>query len=194
MHRLASISQAFAPLFSVMPTRRQFLAHSTLFAAAFALPAAARAALATPEKSLSFYNTHTGETARSVFWANGEYLPAGLGEINKVLRDHRSGEIAPIDPRLLSLLDQLTAATRPGATLHVISGYRSPHSNQLLAEQSGGVAKRSLHMDGKAIDIRLPGFDLARLRDCALALQGGGVGFYPDSQFVHVDTGRVRRW
>lgn len=177
-----------------MLSRRQFLTHSAAFAAAFALPSAARAALAAPEKLLSFYNTHTGEATRSTFWANGEYIPAGLAEINKVLRDHRSGEIAPIDPRLLMLLDQVTSATRPGATLHVISGFRSAHTNQMLAGQSGGVAKRSLHMDGKAIDIRLPGFDLARLRDCALALQGGGVGFYPDSQFVHIDTGRVRRW
>lgn len=175
-------------------TRRQFLTHSGLLAAGLCLPAAARAALAAPAKSLSFYNTHTGEAARSVFWADGEYLPDGLAEINKVLRDHRSGEIAAIDPRLLTLLDQLTSITKPGGTLHVISGYRSPHTNQLLAEQSGGVAKRSLHMDGKAIDVRIPGLPLTQLRDCALALRGGGVGYYAQSQFVHLDTGRVRSW
>lgn len=175
-------------------SRRQFLTRSATLAAGLCLPTAARAALATPEKSLSFYNTHTGETARSVFWADGQYIPSGLAEINKVLRDHRSGEIAPIDPRLLTLLDQVTSIIRPGSTLHVISGFRSAHTNQLLAQQSGGVAKRSLHMDGKAIDIRIPGLPLTQLRDCALGLRCGGVGFYAQSQFVHLDTGRVRSW
>lgn len=175
-------------------SRRQFLTRSAVLAAGLCLPAAARAALATREKSLSFYNTHTGETVRSVFWADGEYLPTGLAEINKVLRDHRSGEIAPIDPRLLTLLDQVTSIVKPGSTLHVISGFRSAQSNQLLAEQSGGVAKRSLHMDGKAIDVRIPGAQLTQLRDCALGLRCGGVGYYAQSQFVHLDTGRVRSW
>lgn len=175
-------------------SRRQFLSRSALFAAGLCLPGAARAALAAPEKILRLYNTHTGEATRTVFWADGEYLPDGLAEINTILRDHRSGEIAAIDPRLLTLLDQVTAMTKPGATLHIISGYRSAHTNQLLAEQSGGVARRSLHMDGKAIDIRIPGFELTQLRDCALGLRSGGVGFYAQSQFVHLDTGRVRSW
>lgn len=175
-------------------SRRHFLTHSALLVAGLSLPAAARAALALPEKTLRLYSTHTSESTRSVFWADGEYLPAGLAEINNILRDHRSGEIAAIDPRLLTLLDQVTSMTRPGSTLHVISGYRSFHTNQLLSEQSGGVAKRSLHMDGKAIDVRIPGFDLVQLRDCALGLRSGGVGFYAQSQFVHLDTGRVRSW
>jgi uncharacterized protein YcbK (DUF882 family) len=108
--------------------------------------------------------------------------------------DHRTNDIAAIDPELLTLLDRVTTLVSPGDTLHVISGYRSPLTNQTLAQQSGGVAKHSLHLGGKAIDIRIPGRDLAQLRDGALSLKGGGGGFYPKSQFVHLDTGRVRRW
>lgn len=175
--------------------RRQFLRNSALLSAGLCLPGFARAALmAAPERCLRLYNTHTGETLNTTFWAEGVFIPDALADINRVLRDHRTNDIAVIDPQLLTLLDHVTTLVSPGDTLHVISGYRSPLTNQALADQSGGVAKRSLHMEGKAIDIRIPGRDLSRLRDSALSLQGGGVGFYPKSQFVHVDTGRVRSW
>lgn len=159
------------------------------------MPGLARASLKTaPERSLRLYNTHTGEALKTVFWADGMFLPDALADINKILRDHRTNDIAAIDPQLLNLLERVTSLVSPGGTLHIISGYRSPLTNQTLAAQSGGVAKHSLHLDGKAIDIRIPGRDLSLVRDSALSLKGGGVGFYPKSQFVHLDTGRVRRW
>ncbi|HWJ94586.1 MAG TPA: DUF882 domain-containing protein, partial [Telluria sp.] len=100
----------------------------------------------------------------------------------------------PIDPQLLLLLDKVSAQFGSQHVLHIISGYRSPESNAKLHENSSGVAKHSLHMEGKAIDVRIPGKDLAQLRKAAMAVRGGGVGYYPDSQFVHMDTGRVRYW
>ena len=176
-------------------SRRQFLGHSAVLGAGLYLPGSALASLLTePERSLNLYNTHTGESLKSVFWAEGAFIPESLADINKLLLDHRTNDVAAIDPQLLNLLGTITKLVSPGDTLHVISGYRSPQSNQALADQSNGVARHSLHMDGKAIDIRLPGRDLAYLRDSALSLKRGGVGYYPKSQFVHVDTGRVRSW
>jgi uncharacterized protein YcbK (DUF882 family) len=159
------------------------------------LPASARGApVQRAEKSLSFYHTHTGEALNRVFWADGAYVPGALADINRLLRDHRTNEVSPIDPQLLSLLERLTSLTGTHDTLHVISGYRSPQTNRTLADRSDGVSRHSLHLEGKAIDIRIPGRDLQRLRNAALSLRGGGVGFYPLSQFVHVDVGRVRAW
>ncbi|WP_229455853.1 DUF882 domain-containing protein [Massilia sp. KIM] len=144
---------------------------------------------------MRLYNTHTGEKLRSVFWAEGEFIPDALQDINKVMRDHRTNKIADIDPQLLLLVDMLNDKLgNDNKELHIISGYRSPESNAKLHANSNGVAKRSMHMDGKAIDIRLPGKDLKMLHRAAMSLKGGGVGYYPDSQFVHMDTGRVRYW
>jgi uncharacterized protein YcbK (DUF882 family) len=117
-----------------------------------------------------------------------------MKDINKVLRDHRNNKIAQMDPELLLLLTQLNDKLENNKELHIISGYRSPESNAKLHAASGGVAKRSLHMDAKAIDIRLPGKDLKMLHKAAMSLKGGGVGYYASSQFVHMDTGRVRYW
>jgi uncharacterized protein YcbK (DUF882 family) len=111
-----------------------------------------------------------------------------------VLRDHRTDEVAEMDPRLLDLLFNLQGKLGASTPFHVISGYRSPRSNAMLVAKGGGVAKKSLHMQGKAIDIRLPGRELADLRKAALGLKAGGVGYYPKSDFVHVDVGRVRHW
>ena len=178
-----------------MNHRRSFLKGSVALASAISLPALARTAQAAPgERTLRLYNTHTGETVRSVFWAEGQFIPDALQDINKVLRDHRNNKIAPIDPQLLVLLNEVSAKFGDNQLVHVISGYRSPESNAKLRANSTGVAKHSMHMDGKAIDIRLPGKDLAQLRKAAMAMRGGGVGYYPDSQFVHMDTGRVRYW
>ncbi|MES2263182.1 MAG: DUF882 domain-containing protein [Pseudomonadota bacterium] len=178
-----------------MNQRRSFLKSSVAVASALSLPALARAAVAAPhERSLRFYNTHTGETLRTLFWAEGRFVPDALQDINRLLRDHRSNTVAPIDPALLLLLDKVSSQFCSNNVIHVISGYRSPETNQKLAELSGGVAQHSLHMEGKAIDVRLPGQDLASLRKAALAQHAGGVGYYPDSQFVHMDTGRVRAW
>ncbi len=145
-------------------------------------------------KTLSFHNLHTGENLRTEFWAEGQFIPEALGQINRVLRDHRTNEISTIDPTLLDLLHALQRKIETQETFHVISGYRSPASNAKLRAQSGGVANRSLHMSGKAIDIALPGTRLTDLRRAALSLRAGGVGYYPASGFVHVDTGRVRQW
>ena len=166
-----------------------------MLACALGTPTIARAALVGQrEKSLKLFNTHTGETFSDVFWADGQFLPDSLNGINYVLRDHRSDKVLPIDTDLLSLLEKVSVQVGQNHALHVISGYRSPESNQLLADRSGGVARHSLHLEGKAIDIRVPGRDLSSVRQIALGLRGGGVGFYPDSQFVHIDTGRVRSW
>lgn len=181
-----------------MNQRRSFLSTSvkaSLLLASSGLPLIGKASVAAPaERKLSLYNTHTGESVNRVFWAEGQFVPDALQDINKVLRDHRNNAIAPIDPQLLLLLDQVNAKMGSANTLHIISGYRSPESNALLNETTTGVAKHSMHMDGKAIDIRMPGRNLAQLRKAAMSLRGGGVGYYPDSQFVHMDTGRLRSW
>ncbi|GGE85726.1 DUF882 domain-containing protein [Massilia psychrophila] len=172
-----------------------------MLASVLAAPAIVRAApaaaplLATPhERTLRMYNTHTGESLRTVFWAEGQFVPGAMDDINQLLRDHRNNQVAPIDPKLLLLLDQVSSAVGANSVVHIISGYRSPASNQLLAEKTSGVAKHSMHLDGKAIDVRIPGRDLASLHKAALRVGGGGVGYYPDSQFVHMDTGRLRHW
>lgn len=181
-----------------MNQRRSFLKSSVVLATALSVPAFARAAQTTKvepvERTLRLYNTHTGESLRSIFWAEGQFVPDALKDINKLLRDHRSNTIAEIDPQLLMLLDRVSGKFGGSDVLHVISGYRSPETNRKLAAASGGVARHSMHLDGKAIDIRLPGRDLAQLHKAALAARGGGVGYYPKSQFVHMDTGRVRTW
>lgn len=166
-------------------------------AAGFASLAAgpALAALAGPgERSLALHNIHTGEAIRTTFWANGAFQTAALRDIDFVLRDFRTGEVSEIDPHLLVLLHRINQTTGVDKPFEVISGYRSPKTNASLASNSGGVAKRSLHMRGMAIDVRLPGVQLDHLRKTALSLKAGGVGYYPKSNFIHVDTGRVRFW
>jgi len=178
-----------------MNQRRSFLKSSVVLASVIGMPALAKAAQAAPgERTLRLYNTHTGESLRSVFWAEGQFIPDALQDINKLLRDHRNNKIAEMDPKLLLLLNDVGSKFGESQTLHIISGYRSPESNAKLHANSDGVAKHSMHMDGKAIDIRLPGKDLAQLRKAAVSMRAGGVGYYPDSQFVHMDTGRVRYW
>ncbi len=158
-----------------------------------ARPAMAALAEGRPRK-LAFYNLHTEEKLSATYWADGGYVADELGAIDHLLRDFRTGSVHTIDPKLLDLLYSLDRSLGSAQPFHVISGYRSPHTNAVLHAKSNGVASHSLHMVGKAIDIRLPGRSLADLRNAALALRSGGVGYYPKSDFVHVDTGRVRRW
>jgi len=158
-----------------------------------AMPALANRVTA-PARELAFYNTHTGESVSCAYWGDGDYVAGGLTEINRILRDHRSGEVYPIAPELLDLLYSLKHEVSGNRPFEIISGYRSPKTNAKLRNKSAGVAKRSLHMSGKAIDVRLPGCDLDRLRQAALAMKAGGVGYYPSSNFIHVDVGRVRFW
>ena len=180
--------------------RRRFLGAGAAIAAAAVLPSrlsAAPAAKRVPERVLSFFNTHTGERLRAAYCCGGVYQPDALRDINHILRDFRANAVKPIDPKLLDFLHELGGTLETDAPFHIISGYRSPHTNGLLRERGGpatGVASRSLHMEGKAIDIRVPGVKLDHLRGAARSLKLGGVGFYPSSNFVHVDTGRVRYW
>jgi uncharacterized protein YcbK (DUF882 family) len=146
------------------------------------------------ERALGFYNTHTGESITTVYWAEGDYVHSGLEEIAVILRDHRSGDVHSIQKELLDLLYVLQMKVGCSNPYKVISGYRSPATNAKLRKHSTGVAKRSYHMQGKAIDIRLPGCDLDQLHRVALEVKAGGVGYYGASDFIHVDVGPVRRW
>jgi uncharacterized protein YcbK (DUF882 family) len=178
-------------------SRRSFVKLGAIAAATAILPRAALgsgARMSVAEKSLAFYNTHTGETLKSVYWAEGEYFPDSLREINHILRDPRNNEVHDIDPQLLDLLFAIRQEIDTSQPFHVISGYRSAETNAFLRAHTTGVAENSLHLVGKAIDIRSPGRELRHLQKAATALRGGGVGYYPKSDFVHVDIGRVRYW
>ena len=178
-------------------SRRSFLAAGLAATALCILPhkAAASFSKAFPfEKALSFENIHTGEKMKTIYWQQGMYLPEALTDINHILRDYRTGEVKEIDTDLLDLLFALHRKLDSKVPFDVISGYRSPATNALLHRRSNGVATHSLHMYGKAIDIRLPGYELNTLRRAARDLRRGGVGYYPASDFVHVDVGRVRYW
>jgi uncharacterized protein YcbK (DUF882 family) len=177
--------------------RRAFLRRTARLAAAVPLlPHAPRVwASVGDARALAFEHTHTRESLSLVYAADGRYLPDALAAVNRFLRDHYSGEVGSIDPRLLDQLHALKLAFGSERPFHVISGYRCPTTNEKLrARGGGGVARGSLHLEGRAIDIRLPGVALARLREGALDMKAGGVGFYPASDFVHIDTGRVRHW
>jgi len=147
-----------------------------------------------PERKLSLLNLHTGESITATYWAEGEYQNSELAAINNILRDHRTGDVHPMDNGLLELLNTLHQKVDARESFQVISGYRSPKTNAKLSKKSNGVAKKSLHMQGRAIDIRLPGCTLSDLRNAAISCQKGGVGYYSKSNFIHIDTGRVRRW
>jgi len=149
------------------------------------------------EYRLRFYHTHTNERLDVVYRRGENYLPEALARLDHYLRDHRTGEVRHFDPRLFDLLYELTASLNDaGGEIDVVCGYRTPSSNEFLRTRSAhtGVASHSLHMQAEAIDIRLPGIPTLAVRDAALRLERGGVGYYRDSNFVHVDVGRVRRW
>jgi uncharacterized protein YcbK (DUF882 family) len=145
-------------------------------------------------RTIAVANIHTGEALNATYWEAGAYVPGALDALNHVLRDHRTGDVHTMAPNLFDLVTRLRARLDSRAVVQVISGYRSPATNAALHARSDGVAAHSLHMEGEAMDVRIEGIDLARLRDAAWFLQGGGVGFYPRSQFVHMDVGRIRRW
>jgi uncharacterized protein YcbK (DUF882 family) len=179
-------------------SRRRFLdlgaraALATGFGGARAVVTRASAAT----RRLAFYNTHTAESLDLIYWADGHYLDDALAGINHVLRDHRTGKTTSMDPKLLDLLFALAARLATSSPFHVISGYRARESNEYLRSLSpdSGVAQDSQHTKGRAADVRVPDRPLAQVRDAAMALRGGGVGYYPDSDFVHVDVARVRQW
>ena len=183
----------FAPPFG----RRRFL--TTAAGAAASLLVVGRAGwadapAASGRRSLSFLNTHTGESVSAVYWADGAYRAEGLAEIDRVLRDHRTGAVRAIDRRLLDVLHALRRDIGTSAPFHVISCYRSPQSNDALRRAGRAVAEHSLHMEGKAADIRVPGVALDDLHRAAVARRAGGVGYFSGPSFVHVDVGSVRYW
>jgi uncharacterized protein YcbK (DUF882 family) len=140
------------------------------------------------------HNVHTGEMLNVVYFANGRYIAGALAEAKHVLRDWRNNQQHFIHPHLFDVLHDLRAKLGSSAPFQILSGYRSPATNALLHARSEQVASRSQHLLGKALDINMPGVDLSRLHRAAVSLRAGGVGFYPDSGFVHVDVGPVRQW
>jgi len=146
------------------------------------------------ERTLSFYHTHTHETLEITYAVGGEYVDSALDELNAFLADFRTGDAVEMDRELLGFVYGVRSSLGSEATFEVISAYRSPATNEMLRARTAGVAKNSQHVLGKAIDVRLRGVKTARLRDAAIGLRRGGVGYYEKSNFVHIDTGRVRRW
>lgn len=175
-------------------SRRRFLKGAAGFAGLLLAPLGAAGAQASPARSLSFVHTHTGETLAADYCRDGVYQASCLTRVNRFLRDFRTGEVHPIDPRLLDTLYELQVMADRAVTYEVISGYRSPRTNAALRRISSGIAAHSLHLDGRAIDVRMTGFPTRKLRDLALSLRSGGVGFYARPDFLHLDTGRVRFW
>ncbi len=182
-----------------MNNRRQFLRSSTKLVVAgslmsFGIGAKAAVRPNTPY-FLSLDHTHTLERIGLQYRLGDDYLQPALGRLNRFLRDHYSGTVGIIDPRLYDILSDMKRLLRTDLAYHIISGYRDPHTNERLrTTRGGGVAKTSLHMQGRALDVRMPGVPLAELRDAALELKAGGVGYYSRDRFVHIDTGRVRSW
>jgi len=174
-------------------TRRCFVKSSVQLAAGIALtnPLESFAALAT--QPMSFYHTHTGERLKINYSCDG-CKPSTLKKVNNFLRDFRSGEVHSIDPTLLDILNQIQLKSGSKGVIEIISGFRSPTTNNLLRSKSSGVAKKSLHMKGQALDIRLTDLNTKDLRDVSISLQQGGVGYYAKNDFVHIDTGRFRTW
>lgn len=177
-------------------SRRRFLSHALAGVAVlpFAPAALARPPAPRAERWLELLNTHTGETVSVAYRSAQGLVRSALGRLDWLLRDHRAGEQHPMDAALFDQLADLAAAADREPRYEIISGYRSPRTNARLAAAGRGVARRSLHMDGRAVDVRLRGVACAELRDLAIAMQRGGVGYYARSDFVHLDTGRVRRW
>jgi uncharacterized protein YcbK (DUF882 family) len=180
----------------VAASRRRFLGLSMAGCASLiaARPAAALSYPSMAARELRLYNVHTAESLTAIYWRDGTYIPEGLAQISYHLRDFRTGGIKPIDPRLLNTLHQLTNSVEYTGRVNVISGYRTPATIAMLAARSEKVAQNSFHIRGQAIDIRMPGLATTGLRDTALALSQGGVGYYPESDFVHLDTGPIRAW
>lgn len=185
--------------------RRAFLRASSVVAASavssFAFPALAQ--IAAPAvigsktidcRTLVMNNIHNGEKLKSDYWVEGSYVPEELAHVNKFLRDYRNNKVLPIDPKLLDLVHQLGGAVDAPRGFEIICGYRSPETNEYLRKRSSGVAEHSLHLKGQALDMCVPGRPLKKVHEAALSLGLGGVGYYPKSDFIHVDTGRVRRW
>ncbi len=178
------------------PVRKSLVSSALLCVALTSVATLTKGNIAADARELSFYHTHTGKKLDVVYWQGGDYVDPALDEINRFLSDFRTGDVVQMDPELLDLIYDVRASLGSDGTYQIISAYRSLKTNEMLRGRSAssGVAKKSQHMLGKAIDVRLEGVPTTRLRDAAIRLQRGGVGYYEASDFVHMDTGRVRRW
>ncbi len=179
---------------SLHTNRRTFLQLSASAALTMLVPPTALAVSRSEHRTLSFLHVHTGETLTTCYRVNGKLINRALVRISTIMRDHRTGEIKPVDPNLLDLLHCIVQEITPPSPINIISGYRSPQTNAALRRATSGVAKNSLHMEGRAIDIRIPGYSTQMICQLAVGLQTGGVGYYPASDFVHLDTGPVKFW
>ncbi|MHA1942514.1 MAG: YcbK family protein [Candidatus Hodarchaeales archaeon] len=178
-------------------SRRKFISMGLITAASGIMPYKSIAAVKDvllPERTLCFYNLYTKETIEAVYWREGRYIPEGLDGLNHILRDLRTGRVKTMDRKLLNLLFALQQELGSNEPFHIISGYRTRESNALLRKNKKGVAKYSLHIYGKAVDIRVPDCRLRDVRRAAMKMKGGGVGYYPRSNFIHVDVGNIRYW
>lgn len=180
--------------FVTLTTRRDILGVAVATATTLIAAPAIAIPRAPAKRSLAFHNLHTGESLDVVYWAEGRYLPDATQRVEYLLRDFRNNKVHAIDPTLLDLLGALRDRLNTRAPYLVLSGYRSPETNAMLHRLSEGVATNSLHLEGRAVDLRVPDRALADVHRVALAMKAGGVGYYPRSDFVHVDVGRVRRW
>lgn len=158
------------------------------------LPAKTAQASSYGAQRVSFRQQHTGETFNGVYRVGDRYLPEAFERMNYVLRDFRTREVFPMDPRVIDIISIIQAKSGSSQPLEILSGYRSPKTNAMLRRASTGVAKNSFHMYGQALDIRMPGQSTRNIRNIARSLRAGGVGYYPKSNFVHVDTGTIRSW
>jgi uncharacterized protein YcbK (DUF882 family) len=177
--------------------RRRFIKFGALTTVAALCPVSLFAEfnrLLLPTRHLSIFHIHTKQRLDITYCNHGQYSQEALTKINHILRDHYNSEVKPIDARLIDFLSAIATKLETSSPFHIISGYRSPTTNTELRKRGRTVARNSLHMQGKAVDICLPGCDLLSLRQTALDLNGGGVGYYPYRNFIHVDTGRVRFW
>ncbi len=179
-------------------SRRNFLKISAatvaVGAAAWSVPAEARPILEQPVRKLLMRNSHTREAVAVTYWKKGKYDKRALHQLNYVLRDHRAGQAVHLDPKLFDLLHSMQARLKKFSPIEIVSGYRSPATNRWLAKFQPGVAKHSYHMHGMAIDLRMPHVPISHLHNAAMSMKAGGVGYYPDSDFIHVDTGPLRTW
>src|SRR5215470_9418036 len=176
--------------------RRRDLLKVAAFAGALVLPmpALARIGPTSSEKTLKLHNLHTDESVEATYWADGAYVPEAFPEIDRILRDRHTGAVKPTDPELVELLYRIQTRLGNRESLEVLCGYRTPRTNAMLLSEGLTPAKHSYHLYGKAVDFRVPGRDIRQVRKVAIALQAGGVGYYPRTQFIHVDVGPVRHW
>ncbi len=179
-------------------TRRSIIKAGALFTACFAAPslahASVNAAFRTPVRSVFLLNPHTGDKLKTVYWENGQYHSEPLKDIAYVMRDQHTEDMSPIDPKLMDILHALQTTLRTNNPFEVVCGYRTPRSNAFIYKHERGVGKNSYHMYGRAVDIRLADRSASSIQRAAWSLQQGGVGYYPRADFVHIDTGGVRRW